>query len=57
MAGVPLPGSKTYWTCKRRTLKSEFQDLVGKHPDAEVQLWQLFKVLCDIVDVAEYPPP
>jgi hypothetical protein len=31
--------------------------LVGKHPDAEVQLCQLFKVLCDIEDVAEYAPP
>jgi hypothetical protein len=35
----------------------EFQDLVGKHPDAEVQLCQLFKVLCDIQDVAGYVPP
>jgi hypothetical protein len=29
---------------------------VGQHPDAEQQLRQLFKVLCDIEDVAGYTP-
>jgi hypothetical protein len=57
MAVVPLPGYKTFWTCKRRTLKSEFQDLAGKHADVEEQLRQLLKVLCDIEDVSEYAPP
>jgi hypothetical protein len=30
--------------------------LVAKHPDAEVQLRQPFKILCDTEDVADYTP-
>jgi hypothetical protein len=56
MEVVPLPAYKTFWTCKRKTLKAEFQELVGKRPDAEAQLRQLFRVLCDIEDVAGYAP-
>jgi hypothetical protein len=35
-------------------LNSEYRRLIGKFPDADAQLKQLFKVLCDIEDVAEY---
>jgi hypothetical protein len=54
MAEVPVPGHQAFWTKKRKTLKAEFQRLVGQYPDAEAQLRQLFKVLCDIEDVAGY---
>jgi hypothetical protein len=56
MAVSPFPGYQAFWTNKRKTLKSEFQQLTGKYPDAEIQLRQLFKVLCDIEDVAEPAP-
>jgi hypothetical protein len=56
MAAVPLPGYQAYWTDKRRTLKSEYQELVAQYPDADAQLKQLFKLLCDIEDVAGYTP-
>jgi hypothetical protein len=35
-------------------LKAESPKLVGQYPDAEAQLRQLFKVLCDIEDVSGY---
>jgi hypothetical protein len=37
-------------------LKSEYRQLLGQFPDAEAQLKQLFKVVCDIEDVAGYTP-
>jgi hypothetical protein len=54
MAAVPVPGYQAYWTDKRQTLKSEYQQLVAQFPDADAQLKQLFKLLCDIEDVAGY---
>jgi hypothetical protein len=56
MAVSPLPGYQAFWTHKRKTLKSEFQQLTGKYPDADTQLRQLFRVLCDIEDVAGLAP-
>jgi hypothetical protein len=56
MADVPVPGYQKFWTDKRTSLKAHYQLLVAKHPDAEVQLKQLFKILCDIEDVAGYTP-
>jgi hypothetical protein len=37
-------------------LKSEYRQLLGQFPDADAQLKQLFKVLCDIEEVAGYTP-
>jgi hypothetical protein len=56
MAVVPLLGYQKFWKYKCKTLKLEYQELVGKHPDAEAQLRQLFRVFCDIEDVAGYAP-
>jgi hypothetical protein len=54
MAAIPVPGYQSFWTEKRQTLKSEYQQLVGQFPDADAQLKQLLKVLCDIENVAGY---
>jgi hypothetical protein len=41
---------------KRSSLKTEYKDIVSKNPDAEASLKQLFKVLCDLEDLASYTP-
>lgn len=51
-----MPEYQAVWTNNRKTLKAEFQKLVGQHPDAGAQPRQLFSVLCDIEDVAGYTP-
>jgi hypothetical protein len=56
MADIPVPGYQSFWTEKRKTLKSEYRNLLEQSPDADAQLKQLFKVLCDIEDVAGYTP-
>jgi hypothetical protein len=56
MAGIPLPGYQAFWTNARKTINSELMNLIDQHPDAEEQLRQLYKVLCDIEDVAGYTP-
>jgi hypothetical protein len=56
MAAVPVPGYQAYWADKCQTLKSEYQQLVEQFPHAESQLKQLFKLLCNIEDLAGYTP-
>jgi hypothetical protein len=56
MADISVLGYQAFWTDKRRTLKSEYQRLIGQFPDADTQLKQLFNILCDIEDVAGYIP-
>jgi hypothetical protein len=56
MANVPVPGYQAFVTEKRVTLKSEYKQLLGQFPDADAQLKQLFKVVCDIEDVPGYTP-
>jgi hypothetical protein len=51
-----VPGYPKFWTDKRSSLKADYQLLVAKHPNAEVQLKHLFKILCNIEDVAGYTP-
>jgi hypothetical protein len=34
----------------------EYQQLIGQFPDANAQLKQLFKVICDIEEMARYTP-
>jgi hypothetical protein len=51
-----MPGYQAYWEDQRETLKSEYRQLLGQFPDADAKLKQLFKVLCDIEDVAGYTP-
>jgi hypothetical protein len=54
MADIPVLGYQAFWmdTCKK--LKLEYQQLIGQFPDA--QLKQLFKVICDIEEMARYTP-
>jgi hypothetical protein len=56
MADVPVPGYPQFWTDKRSSLEADHKLLVAKYPEAEVNLKQLFKILCDIQDVAGYAP-
>jgi hypothetical protein len=56
MADIPVPGYQAFCTTARKSIKSEFQRLVGQHPDAEELLRQLYKILCNIEDVAGYTP-
>jgi hypothetical protein len=54
MADNLVPGYKKFWMGKRTSLSADYQLIVTKHPDAEVQLKRLFKIICDIEDVAGY---
>jgi hypothetical protein len=56
MADVPVPGYQAFWIEKRQALKTEYKRLLNQSPDADAQLKQLFKVLCDIEEVAGYTP-
>jgi hypothetical protein len=49
MADVPVSRYQQFCTEKRKTLFT-------KYPDAEVQLKQMFKILCDIEVVADHTP-
>jgi hypothetical protein len=56
MADIPVPGYQAFWIDKCKALKTEYKRLLNQSPDADAQLKQLFKVLCDIEDVAGYTP-
>jgi hypothetical protein len=56
MAGRPVPGYHQYWTDMRASLKTAHKELLKSHPDATASMEQLFKVLCDIEDVASFTP-
>jgi hypothetical protein len=56
MADIPVPGYQAFWIDKCKALNSEYKRLLSQSPDADAQLKQLFKVLCDIEDVAGYTP-
>jgi hypothetical protein len=56
MADIRVPGCQAFWIDKRKALKTEYKRLLSQSPDADAQLKQLFKVLCDIEDVAGYTP-
>jgi hypothetical protein len=43
---------QVFWINACKTIKSELQNIIDQHPDAEEQ----YKVLCDIEDVAGYTP-
>jgi hypothetical protein len=55
-ADIPVPGYQAFWIHKRKALKTEYKGLLNQSPDADAQLKQLFKVHCDIEDVAGYTP-
>jgi hypothetical protein len=56
MADITVPRYQAFWmdTCKK--LKSEYQQLIGQFPDADAQLKQHFKVICDMEEMARYTP-
>jgi hypothetical protein len=56
MADISVPGYQAFWIDKRKALKTEEKRLLNQSPDADAHLKQLFKVLCDIEDVAGYTP-
>jgi hypothetical protein len=56
MANIPMPRYQTFWTDTYIKLKSEYQQLMGQFPDADAQLKQLLKVICDIEEMARYTP-
>jgi hypothetical protein len=56
MAGLPMPTYQQFWVDKRSSLKNENKDLVNKNPDAVASIKQLFKVLCDLEDLASHTP-
>jgi hypothetical protein len=49
---VPLPAYKQFWTDKRLSLKILYKDISNKYPDVAPTMKQLFKVLCDIENLA-----
>jgi hypothetical protein len=57
MADVPVPGFKKFWSGDQSTSKSEYPGLVNKYPDSDGLIKQVYKVLCDIEDLAGYTPP
>jgi hypothetical protein len=54
MAGVPMPAYQQFWTEKRSSLKTEYSEIVDKHPDAAASMQQLCKVLCETEDLASF---
>jgi hypothetical protein len=59
MTKALMPGYQAFCADKRVTLKSEYRQLLGQFPDADAQrkqLFKVFKVVCDIEDVAGYTP-
>jgi hypothetical protein len=52
MAVIPATGYQSFWANKRSSLKFEDQRLFEQLLAMNTQLKQLFKVLCDIKDVA-----
>jgi hypothetical protein len=56
MADIPRLRYQAFWMDTCNKLKSEYQQLIGQFPDADAQLKQLFKVTCDIEDMARYTP-
>jgi hypothetical protein len=56
MADIPVPGCQAFWTDTCNKLKLEYQQLIGQFPDTDTQLKQLFKVICDIEEMARYTP-
>jgi hypothetical protein len=56
MAGVPVPVCQQFCAYKRSSLQDEHQNLVKMYPDAASPLKLIFKVTCDIEDLAGCTP-
>jgi hypothetical protein len=56
MPDTPGTGYQAFWREKRKAVKAESKRMLNQSPDADTQLKQLFKVLCDIEYVAGYTP-
>jgi hypothetical protein len=56
MAGIPVPPYQQFWTDRTSSLKTESSKIIETHPDAAAPMRQLFKVLCEIEDLASHTP-
>jgi hypothetical protein len=56
MAGVPVPTYRQFCTDKQSSLTSEYKTIIVTYSDAASSMQQLFKMLCDIEDLASYTP-
>jgi hypothetical protein len=48
--------NQAFWTDTCKKLKSEYQQLIEQFLDADAQLKQVFKVICNIEEMARYTP-
>jgi hypothetical protein len=56
IAVVPVPPYQQFWADKQANLKKEFETNTKTHPDAVPCIQQLFKMLCDLEDLARITP-
>ncbi|XP_023725873.1 uncharacterized protein LOC111874531 [Cryptotermes secundus] len=56
MAGASVPGYHAFWTEKRASLQAECKENVKQYPAADEHYRRLFKIICDIEDVASFTP-
>jgi hypothetical protein len=47
-----VPGYQTFWAERRASLQSEYQVLIKQYPNADTQYRLLYKIICNIEDVA-----
>jgi hypothetical protein len=56
MAAIPVKAYKQFWTDKRLSLNTKYNDLASTYRDAAPSTKQLLKVLCDIEKLANSTP-
>jgi hypothetical protein len=56
IADIPVPECQEFWTDTCNKLTSQYQQLIGQFPDADAQLKQPFRVICDIEEMKWYTP-
>jgi hypothetical protein len=56
MAGVPVSEFEKHWQHESQCLKEEYKDIMKLYPDAADTIGQVYKVLGDIVALADCTP-
>jgi hypothetical protein len=56
MASAQIPTYEQFWLREYNSLQSEYKVIVNKYPDADKVLREVYKVLGDIVSLAECTP-
>jgi hypothetical protein len=56
MVGATVPGYHAFWTEKQTSLQAEFKQMAKQYPETEHYYRKLFKIYCDIEDVASFTP-